>query len=135
MAAAEFHEGVAPAGLDLRGRWRRRPRATSPSRNSSTYFMRLRPHVDAGLGHQGEGLLGFFRVEPGERIADVDDHVVAHDHAVDSSSEIVLHAAEVNDGLAVGKEFDHAGRDGETHSFSPRQFESPPPRRALRSAV
>ena len=50
-----------------------------------------------------------------------------HDDVIATSNGVhkfegnrLAHAAQVHEGLAVGQEFDHAGRDGETHAFQLR---------------
>src|SRR5512135_1597471 len=56
--------------------------------------------------HQGQGLLGLFRIEPGERVTDVDDDVVADRYPLDQCQRDVLtHAAQFDDGLVAGGDF------------------------------
>ena len=73
--------------------------------------------VGRQIGKQGQGLGGFVRVEAAERVAHVDDHVVAHGHFVQQGEgHGFAHAAQVDlTGLAGGVQGDHTSGQGEAH--------------------
>jgi hypothetical protein len=50
----------------------------------------------------------------------VDDDVISHLHVFHQGKRNILaHAAQVDDGLIVGGNFHHSGRDGQTHGYDP----------------
>ena len=68
------------------------------------------------LGEQRQRALGLFGVEPRQRVADVQDHVVADLHAVDERQrDLLADAVEVDERRRVAAQFDHPHRNGKTH--------------------
>jgi hypothetical protein len=65
-------------------------------------------------------LLRLLRVKPGQRVAHMDDDVVAHLHVFDQGQgDVLAHAAQVDDGLIIFGDFHNTGGDGETHGGFP----------------
>ena len=73
--------------------------------------------VGSQVGEQGLGLGGFVRVEAAERVAHVNDHVVANVYLVkQGEGHGFAHAAQVDlTGLAGGVQGDHTSGQGEAH--------------------
>jgi hypothetical protein len=69
----------------------------------------------AHLGEQLERLFGLFRIELVQRVADMDDHVVAHRHAVEQGQRDFLDPGQIDQGVVVGAQFNDLRGDGETH--------------------
>ena len=99
VAAAELHQVYVRSARASRAIARRELRASPPSRNSSMYFMTRHQRAASGPLRRtcASVRAASVRVELGQRVADVDDHVVADRDVVDQRErDLLAHAAEID---------------------------------------
>jgi hypothetical protein len=83
-----------------------------------TLYVAIRGQL-AHLGEQLERLRSLFRIEFVQRVADMDDHIVADRHAVDQGQrDFLAHPGQVDHGALSLAQFNDLRGNGQTHRYT-----------------
>jgi dihydroorotase len=72
------------------------------------------------VGKQRQGLLGFIRIEAGQRVADMHDHVISDSDVIDECQrDLLADTGDVDHRLLAGQQIDDSTGQRETHGAGP----------------